>query len=494
MKNLVSENRYQPGSCREVLNLSLPLIISIGIGSLQMFIDRIFLTWYSADAMAGAMQAGITSFAITSLFLGTVSYVNTFVAQYTGAGLHHRIGACIWQGIYLSIAASVLMLLLIPAAGVMFGWMGHQPAVRQSEVIYFRIMCVGAMPLLISSVLASFFTGRGKTKTVMVVSLAETLVNIVLDYIFIFGNFGFPRWGVAGAAWATVIAYIFSVAVYFGLFIRTKHRLPYAVLSGIKPDFELIKRILKFGLPNGIQFMLDTLAFTVFIMFVGRISTTALTATAIAFGINTLAFMPMLGIGTGVSILVGQALGKGQPALAQRSTWSGFYITYAYMAILALGYWLVPQWFLFLFSINADPAQFAAVKPIVINLLCFVAFYCLFDTGNIIFSAALKGAGDTRFVMAMTVVLSWVVMVLPSWIAVKKGFGIYVVWIFATAYVCILAVAFLLRFLAGKWKSMRVIEAAAPEVLPKLTPPQAGPAETSSPKANSPSADRIAKD
>jgi MATE family multidrug resistance protein len=96
--------------------------------------------------------------------------------------------------------------------------------------------------------------------------------------------------------------------------------------------------------------------------------------------------------------------------------------------------------------------------------------------------------------MAMTVVLSWVVMVLPSWIAVKKGFGIYVVWIFATAYVCILAVAFLLRFLAGKWKSMRVIEAAAPEVLPKLTPPQAGPAETSSPKANSPSADRIAKD
>ena len=469
MKTLVSERRYQPGSCAEVLNLSLPLIISIGIGSIQMFIDRIFLTWYSADAMAGAMQAGITSFALSSLFLGTVSYVNTFVAQYTGAGLHQRIGAVIWQGIYLSALASFLMLLLIPAAGFMFEWVGHQQAVRQYEVIYFKIMCIGALPMLTASVLSSFFTGRGDTKTVMFVSLAETFVNIVLDYLLIFGKFGFPRWGVAGAAWATVVAYLFSMAVYFGLFVRAKHREFCCTLQSFRLDFGLIKRILKFGLPNGIQFMLDVFAFAVFLMFVGKISTTALTATAIAFGINTLAFMPMLGIGNGVTILVGQALGKGQPALAQRSTWSGFYITYAYMALLALGYWLVPQWFLFPFSIGADPSQFAAIRPIVKNLLCFVAFYCLFDTGNIIFSAALKGAGDTRFVMVMTVVLSWVVMVLPSWVAVKKGFGVYVIWAFATAYVCILAIVFLLRFLAGKWKSMRVIEAAPPEVLPKMS-------------------------
>jgi MATE family multidrug resistance protein len=469
METQISQNKYPPGGCAEVLNLSLPLIISIGIGTIQMFIDRIFLTWFSADAMAGAMQGGITNFAIASLFLGTVSYVNTFVAQYTGAARHHRVGSAIWQGIYLAALSGLLMLMLALASGLLFRWVGHQPAVRQAEITYFRIMCIGAMPMLISSVLASFFTGRGDTKTAMLVSLASTVVNIVLDYLLIFGKFGFPRWGVAGAAWATVVSYVFSMAVYFALFARAEYRNVYGTLQNFRPDFDLIARILKFGLPNGLQFMLDVFAFAVFLVFVGRISTTALTATSIAFNINTLAFMPMLGIGTGVSILVGQALGKGQPALAQRSTWSGFYLTYAYMTILALGYWLLPQLFIFPFSIGADPAQFAEISPIIKNLLLFVAFYCLFDTGNIIFSAALKGAGDTRFVMFMTIILSWLVMVIPSWISIHYGLSVYVVWTFATAYVCILAIVFLLRFLAGHWKDMRVIEAVPPQPLPKLS-------------------------
>lgn len=97
-----------------------------------------------------------------------------------------------------------------------------------------------------------------------------------------------------------------------------------------------------------------------------------------------------------------------------------------------------------------------------------MAFYCLFDSGNIIFAAALKGAGDTRFVMLLTVILSWVIVVFPSWWAMEYGYGVYVAWAFATAYVCILAIVFLLRFLAGKWKTMRVIDVMPPKVLPKM--------------------------
>ena len=439
-----------------------------------MFIDRIFLTWYSADAMAGAMQAGIASFSIASLFLGTVSYVNTFVAQYTGAQKNQRIGTVIWQGIYLSIVSGLLVLIFIPLAPAIFKWFGHDPAVQEAEVIYFQIMCVGAMPTFLDSVLSSFFTGRGDTKTVMMVNLAATGVNVVLDYVFIFGKFGFPRWGVAGAAWATIIAYIFIIVAYVLLIFKKQNRETYHTIKGFRFDFELIKRIIKFGLPNGVQFMLDVSAFTFFIMLVGRISETAQQASAIAFSINTLAFMPMIGIGIAVTTLVGQALGRNEPAVAQRSTWSGFYIAYIYMITLAIGFWLVPNLFLYLFSVKADPAQFALIKPVAVNLLLFVAFYCLFDAGNIIFAAALKGAGDTRFVMVFTIILSWCVMVVPSYIALKMKWGVYAVWAFATAYVCIIAVVFLFRFLAGKWKSMRVIEAAAPSVLPNVpTPPDA---------------------
>ena len=230
--------------------------------------------------------------------------------------------------------------------------------------------------------------------------------------------------------------------------------------------------MLRYGLPNGMQFMLDISAFTLFIAFVGRIDKNSLTATNMAFQINFLAFMPMIGLGIAVTTIVGQALGKNNPQLAQRATWSAFYMTYAYMFLIALGYWFLPEVFLYPFAAGANPDEFCAVAPMVKTLLCFVAFYCLFDSGNIIFSAALKGAGDTRFVMVISVVLSWLLMVLPCLLAVKYKLGphngLYVAWAFTTCYVCVLAIVFLLRFLQGKWKTMRVIEGVSPSVPIKI--------------------------
>ena len=474
MKKFFLKKWNETGGCREVLILALPLIISIGAGTVQMFFDRIFLNWYSDDAMAGAMQAGIASFSIASFFLGTVSYVNTFVAQYFGAQKNHRVGPVIWQGVFLVAVSGLLMLLLIPFASRIFKFFGHEQAIQQAEITYFQIMCITATPMLLDSVLAAFFTGRGDTKTVMFVNLAATGVDLVLDYLMIFGKLGFPRMGVAGAAWSNCIAAVFIVVVYFVLILNKHNRKTYHMIKGFGFDRDLIKRILKFGLPNGVQFMLDVSAFTIFIMFVGRISETAQKATAIAFSINTLAFMPMIGIGIAVTTLVGQALGRNEPDVAQRSTWSGFYVAFAYMVTMAISFWLLPGLFLLPFSVNADPARFALIRPVAVNLLLFVAFYCLFDAGNIIFAAALKGAGDTRFVMIFTILLSWLVMVLPSYLDVRLGGGVYAVWTFTTAYVCIIAIVFLLRFLSGKWKSMRVIEHAAPSIPPNIPAPPEG--------------------
>lgn len=421
--------------------------------------------------MSAAMQAGITSFAILSLFLGVGCYVNTFVAQYYGAGRDERTGPSIWQGVYFSVVSAILILVFIPLAGPIFAWMGHGPVIREYEILYFRIMCIGALPGLLAAVLSGFFTGRSKTKTVMYVNLSATLLNIILDYSLIFGKFGFPELGIVGAGWATVAAISFSVMLYFCLFFRRRNRINCATLSGWRFDFALFKRLIRFGLPNGVQFLLDVCAFAVFIMLVGRIDRIALAATSIAFGINSLAFMPMLGIGVAVSTLVGQALGKSEPDIAQRSTWSGFYITYIYMALIALGYWLLPKVFLYPFAIKADVSEYVLIEPVAIRLLCFVAFYCLFDAGTIIFSSALKGAGDTRFVMIIALTLGWSIMVLPSWLAVKFGLGLYVAWSFTTAYICILGIVFLLRFLSGKWKRMRVIEPtplAVPTKIPQV--------------------------
>ena len=468
MLERMAERWNGPGGCAAVLRIAFPLILSTGSHSVQMFVDRMFLTWHSADAMTAAMPAGILSFTITCFLLGTVNYVNTFVAQYSGSEQRRRIGPAVWQGIFLSIIGAVLLLPLIPAAGLIFDAVGHDPAVRGHEVTYFRILLLAAGPMLISSAISGFYSGRGKTWTVLYVNLAVTVVNIVLDYGLILGRWGLPRWGIAGAGWATVIATLCGTVTFLWLFSRRRYRQEFATITGARLDGGLMRRLLRYGAPNGMQFTLDVMAFSVFVVLVGRIDKTSLAATNMAFQISTLSFMPMIGFGIAVSTMVGQALGKNAPRLGQRATWSAFYMTFIYMVLIAGSYWLFPQVFLYPFRIGADPAEFEPIGSMAATLLGFVAIYCLFDTGNIIFCGALKGAGDTRFIMMLSLILSWVLLVTPCYLVIKfewgPGKGLYAAWTVATAYVCVLATAFLWRFLTGKWKTMRVIEAAPPAV------------------------------
>jgi MATE family multidrug resistance protein len=420
-----------------------------------------FLAWYSPEAIAGAMPAGVLNYTIMSLFIGTATYVSTFVAQYYGAGEEKRIGAAVRQGALISLMGGIVLLALIPPAGAMFDLIGHDPAVRAYEKVYFRILCFGGVPAIAAAAFSGFFSGRGSTLPVMWVNILATAVNLGLDYLLIFGNFGFPRWGVAGAAIATVASAVFSCSAFLILMLTPGNVRRFAFFRGGFIDLSLLGRMLRFGLPNGVQFFLDVAGFSIFILLVGRLGATELAATAIAFNINTLAFMPMIGLGIAVSILVGQRLGRNDSRSAERAVWSGFQLTFLYMGTVAFLYVAVPDLFLAPFFKGSGFPAGAGIHDTAVVLLRFVALYSLFDTMNIIFASAIKGAGDTRFVMYMILSFSVVVLAVPCWIALTVFHAdVYILWGITTAYVCLLGVAFLLRFLGGKWKAMRVIETA----------------------------------
>ncbi len=466
-------NRWKAeGGYRDVLTVAFPLVLSTGSWSLQHFVDRMFLTWYSPEAIAAAMPAGILNFSVLSLFIGTVSYVSTFVAQYYGAEQEHRIGPAVWQGIYLSVFGGLFVMTLIPLAGPFFRMVGHPEAVREYEIVYFQVLCLGGIPAIASAGLSGFFSGRGETIPVLWVNVLGTAVNLVLDYLLIFGHFGFPRWGVPGAALATVAGSTVTAVVFFLLAARDRYERRFRTRSARAFDSGLLRRILRYGLPNGVQYCMDVAGFTVFLLLIGRLGTVELAATNIAFNINTLAFMPMIGVGIAVSILVGQSLGRNRVDSAERTAWSGFHLTFAYMGTISLLYFFTPNLFLNPFGAgSADPA-FPDIRALAALLLRFVALYSLFDTLNIVFANAIKGAGDTRFVMYMLLAISGGGLILPCYIAlVVFGAGVYTGWIIATAYVCLLGLAFLLRFLGGKWKRMRVIEAPSHSLSP--VPPAA---------------------
>lgn len=448
----------QAGGYRQVLKISGPLILSMGSWSLMHFIDRVFLTWHSPEALAAALPSGLLSFAFGSFFVGIAGYVNTFVAQYFGAKKPHQIGPSVWQGIYLSVAAGCLMLLLLPLAPLIFDATGHPKAIRDLEVVYFQIITAGGFGVFAMTAISAFFSGRGQTWTVMWVNVVVVLINIGLDYIWIFGYFGFPKWGIAGAGYATVTAQFVGTFLFFGLFLKKEFREQYATWSGRHFRRNLFARLWKFGAPNGLQFLVEIMGFSIFVLLVGRLGTVELAATNLAFNINTLAFVPMLGVGIAVSTLVGQYLGDDQPEPAERATYSALHLSVLYMFTMGLLYWFLPELFMQPFDSGAEGASFTPVRELGIVLLRFVAVYCVADAAYIVFSAAIKGAGDTRFVMWVTGLASVFIMILPTYFIVNSGAGIYAAWMVVTTYIVLMCLVFWARFRGGKWKAMRVIE------------------------------------
>ncbi len=458
MKNL--KTRWNsPGGYREVLVIAIPLILSTATWSIQHFVDRMFLTWYSPEAIAAAMPAGMLNFSMVSIFMGTAGYVTTFVAQYYGARQFHRIGPALWQGVYISLFGGLLILCAIPFAESFFSLVGHSPLVQQNEVAYFEILCLGGGAYAASYALSGFFSGRGKTWPVLWVNVATTVVNLVLDYALIFGHWGFPELGIRGAGIATVVAGVFSLLMFFVLLCSGSNNDTFHTIKGWRLERDLFVRLLRYGFPSGVQFFLEMAGFTAFVLLVGRLGIASLAATNIAFNINTLAFMPMIGCGIAISVLVGQYLGGDKPDRAQSVVYSGFHLTLVYMLSIASAYVLVPDVFVAPFALQADPEGFSEIYGYSIVLLRFVAVYSVFDTMNIIFCSAIKGAGDTRYVMLVTVILSVFLFIIPVYLTVVVfELGLMVAWVFATAYITLLGVVFYLRFLGGKWKTMRVIE------------------------------------
>lgn len=459
------------GGYRDVFSVAVPLILSTATWSLQNFIDRVFLSWWSQEAVAASLPAGMLNFSLVSFFLGTAGYVSTFVAQYFGSEQKKMIGPVLWQGLYIALAGGIALLPFIPLADMIFNFIGHSAEVRQAEVVYFRILCLGALPLVASSAMSGFFSGLGRTGVVLASNLAATAENIIADYILIFGTPLTPAMGIEGAAVATAISPVVSCLVYGAVIFRGESAREFNTRRGWKFNPSLFRRLIRFGLPNGVQFFLEVMGFTLFVLFVGRLGTVKLAATNIAFNISSIAFMPMIGLGITVSVLVGQYLGMNRADRAEYSVYSGLHITMVYMGFISFLYVAFPELFIAFYAARSHSETFPHVASLVKVLLRFVAIYNLFDAMNIIFAGAIKGAGDTRFVMIALFVMSLCGLVVPTYVAiVVLGMDIYAAWTVATLFVASMGILFCVRFMGGAWKKMRVIEeprAAIPASMPE---------------------------
>ena len=443
-------------SLGELWHLSYPLIVTMAAQVVMQFIDRMFLAWYSPEALGACVPAGVLAVTFASLFMGVAGYTGVFVAQYYAKNKKASVTVSLWQGILLAVLSALILAALTPLGTGLINGFGHEEAVRVLEVRYFTWLNLFGGLAVVNNALGSFFSGRGETKIPMYAALAGNAVNIGLDYVLIFGKVGLPALGITGAALATIIGSGFITAVFCLLIFARKTRRAFKIsrLAGFyKPVFA---RMVRFGFPNGLGFLMDILSFTLFTFMVGNIDVISLQACNIVMAMQPVVFMVVLGLGMGIQILVSKYQGLRRPDLSVQVVKNACKLGYSYAGVVsAVVFFGAPFWIGLFIPAGAPQAQAIALKTY--PLMKLMSLFMLFDATYLIFGEALRGAGDTKFYMYVMIFCAWGLLIPGTWVLVYRWHAsVLAVCGWLAFYGGLTAVLMLWRFWRGKWKSLMV--------------------------------------
>ena len=440
-----------PGGYREVWLLAYPIVITMLSHTAMMFLDSAMVGRLGATELAAVGLAGVLTWSLFSFFQGFLGSVNTFVAQRYGAGDKRGATVAAWQAIYLAFGSYLVILLICQFTGSVFALMQPSPEVQRLGSIYAQIRLYGGINVFVSFGMASFLRGVGDTKTPMRIEIVANLVNLLLNYLLIFGKFGCPRLEVVGAAIATLIAGVVATVCYLVVFLSRRLNQAFQTRSHFQIDFRDIRRILRIGLPMGVQNLMDFGSFTVFVALVGRMGDVALAANNAGVTLISTSFMPLYGISIAATTLVGHYIGAGQLSYARRSGYTAIKLGVVYTFFVAIAFFVVPE---FLISLITPDAE---VIRIGTRILFFAAFFQLSDGFGICASGALRGAGDTFFTMCISIGYAWLLFLPLSYVlGIWLGYGVAGAWCGATIYIILAGVTYFLRFRSDRWERIRI--------------------------------------
>ncbi len=435
--------------------------MSAGFVSLTLFTDRTLLYWHRDSEMAAsaAMGAGSLYWTINCLPMGLLGYLSTFVSQYRGAGQPHRVGVAFQHAWAIAWCVAPIFCLLAILSPWIFHLSGHAPTLARAESQYLSVLLVGGVAVLFYNVQSGLLTGQGRTAVVLAVDAIAAFLNLVLDVVLIFGFFGFPELGVLGAAAATAISFWVKLPIMSWI-IRRDQRLRDEFGIGIRRPWErdMFRRLVVYGTPSGLQMLAESGCFSVIMLQVGALGELAMAATTLALGLNVLAFVPMIGLGIGLGVLVGQHLTAGELHLAKRTVWWGLALSICYTGVFAIALGGFPEVMASFYGLGSDPARFETMRPLLVPLLRVIAIYCVLDGLQIVFVGAIKGAGDTWFVLITTFLVSGGSVVVGLILQASLGASLMLWWYVIAGWVAGMALAFWLRYIQGAWIEKRVIE------------------------------------
>ena len=446
------------GDVKDVLVVALPMLMSMSFDTIMTFIDRLFLSKLGPAEMNAALGAGAVQLALTMFFTGAISYTTAMVAQRLGAKKRWDCGRVFMQAVYLSLISVPLLYLTIPLGHWAFG-MEHLPADQlQYQKTYFDILMFGGIINLVRNAAPCFFSGIGETKIVMKAAFVGMLVNVACNFVLIYGMGPIPALGVAGAAYGTLIGNLVSTVIlfakFFGKHCHDRFRTRYAFAF----SWPLTKELLKKGIPSGVEMCLNMAAFQLLILMFHALGPESATASSVMFNWDMVAYVPLMGLEVASTSLVGRYVGARDGAAASRSTYSGLKLGWGYSLLMGVFFIFLPGILTDIFKPDAAEASaealaiFAAARPMSVFMLRIATFYIFVEVLLVIYAGALRGAGDTVWVMFACAIMNWCVAGALYVAAYIFQLPAQYAWITVVAVYSTAPVIFLLRWKSGKWR------------------------------------------
>jgi multidrug resistance protein, MATE family len=434
-----------------LLKLAGPMILSTSAITVMQIIDAVVLSRHSSAAVAAIGPSGLAVILFQGFLFGTAGYAGTFVAHSHGRGDAHGVRRSAWLGIHTSLASGVAALAFAWPLAQLFLLAGHEPQVAQDERVYFLVCMAGSLFPVLGSALAGWLSGIGRPVVVTAVTFLSFVVNALLAWGLVLGEWGLPRMGIAGAALATVAAQAVAVLLYVGIFARGGG---FADNTVSRVDWPELRGFLKLAMPMGLRISGELVAWTLFLIVVGRLGTAELAASSIAFRINGLAFFPALGLGQAAGILVGHARGAGKHDDVTAIAWQSVVVCEVWMLAMAVLFATASAPLMAFFA--GDGAESARIVETGSVIMKFVAFYCLFDAANVMIGCVLASAGDTRWI-ARTFVIASACFLALLWVIDRSIPSLVAEWALATFFVFVTAAIWSLRFHSGAWRRVEVL-------------------------------------
>ena len=379
---------------RRNLALAFPVVLS-QLGQVSVTLADTMMVGHTGTTELAAASFANSVFLIGMLFgFGITMGLTPLVGNAFSKGKDNEVAVLLKNGFTVHILSAILLVLILGTASLFLDRMGQPEAVVRKAFPYFLILVVSLFPLLLFYSVKQFLEGVGNTKIAMMITLSANTVNIILNYILIFGKMGCPELGLNGAGIATLTSRVLMPLMLVPFLLINKPLMRFfRVAWKVKIHAGRIRRLLAVGIPIGFQIIIEVLTFSLGAVMMGWLGKNTLAAHQIAMGMASTTYMASLGIGTGTTILVSHELGRNNPEMIRRTVFASLHMVFLFMSSMAVLFMLLRQQLPFLFTDDNVVVQIAA------RLLVVAGLFQIFDGLQVVLASALRGLSDVKIPM-----------------------------------------------------------------------------------------------